>query len=90
MVDCTTGWFYNGGCGGGYMTNCFRYLKSNFMLKESDYPYTGTASSCKYGSKSSLGVVKVTSYTEPTKLNHDALLNAVAQQPVAVGVASSS
>lgn len=29
LIDCSNGKFKNSGCRGGYMTNCFNYLKSN-------------------------------------------------------------
>jgi hypothetical protein len=68
------------------MTYCFSYLQANFMLKDGDYPYTGVAAACQYASVSSKGIVKVSSYTSPTANSHDAIMNAVAQQPVSAAV----
>ncbi|MGH0180969.1 UNVERIFIED_CONTAM: hypothetical protein FKN15_011693 [Acipenser sinensis] len=43
LVDCTTD---NDGCGGGYMTNAFKYVQENNGIdSEEVYPYTGEVSS---------------------------------------------
>lgn len=40
LVDCVTD---NDGCGGGYMTNAFRYVSDNQGIdSEEGYPYVGT------------------------------------------------
>lgn len=70
------------------MTNCFSYLKSSKLQSFASYPYTGKASACQYNSAQ--GVVGVNSYTEIKSGDVNAMLNAVARQPLAVGVASSS
>lgn len=39
LVDCVT---ENDGCGGGYMTNAFSYVKTNRGIdSEEAYPYVG-------------------------------------------------
>ncbi len=39
LVDCVT---ENDGCGGGYMTNAFKYVQENGGLdSEETYPYIG-------------------------------------------------
>lgn len=75
MIDCTGGAWKNTGCRGGYMTNCFNYLKSNKIMKWDDYPYVTNVGSCKYDA--SKGVVGVSSYTSLPKNDPQALLNAV-------------
>lgn len=49
LVDCVT---ENDGCGGGYMTNAFNYVKNNKGIdSEEAYPYVGEvciSSACKY------------------------------------------
>jgi cathepsin F len=71
MIDCTGG-FQNKGCGGGFMTNCFNYLKTNKIQTESSYPYTGKAGQCKYDA--SKGVIGVKSYTALPANDPNALL----------------
>ena len=87
IIDCTGGWFRNAGCQGGYMTNAYNYLRSYKMMQDSSYPYISQVSSCKYNAAA--GVVNTVGYGE-AKYNYDALLNAVAKQPVAVGVTASA
>lgn len=42
LVDCVTN---NDGCGGGYMTNAFEYVKENRGIDSEDsYPYIGQVS----------------------------------------------
>lgn len=40
ILDCSTR-YGNSGCGGGLMTNSFKYLQSAKLTKRDDYPYTG-------------------------------------------------
>ena len=86
IIDCSTG-FRNKGCSGGLMTYSFNYLQSNKMMKESSYPFTGKGGACKYNAAN--GVVNTVGYTSLAK-THDALMNAVAQQPVSAGVNMNS
>ena len=88
LIDCSGGRFRNSGCQGGYMTNCFNYLKSNKLQTWSTYPYTGKAGSCQHDS--SQGVVGVSSYTQISAGDVDHMLRAVARQPISIGVASNS
>ncbi|CAN9514429.1 unnamed protein product [Ophioblennius macclurei] len=46
LVDCVT---ENDGCGGGYMTNAFAYVRDNGGIdSEEAYPYLGEDESCRY------------------------------------------
>ncbi|KAF7653877.1 hypothetical protein LDENG_00077440 [Lucifuga dentata] len=46
LVDCVT---ENDGCGGGYMTNAFRYVQENGGIdSEAAYPYIGEDRPCRY------------------------------------------
>jgi KDEL-tailed cysteine endopeptidase len=55
-------------------------------MKLSDYPYIMGDGTCQYDAAK--GVVKIPSYVEIPKNNPQALLEAVAKQPVAVGIAA--
>lgn len=65
VVDCTLDPVtQNDGCSGGWYFWTYDWLKDNYTMKESDYPYTsgtsGTESTCAYDA--SKGVTKVSSY----------------------------
>jgi len=65
VVDCTLEPVtQNGGCNGGWYFWTYDWLKDNYTMKESDYPYTSgttsTESTCAYDA--SKGVTKVSSY----------------------------
>ncbi|XP_018620289.2 cathepsin K [Scleropages formosus] len=46
LVDCVS---ENSGCGGGYMTNAFEYVKENQGIESEDaYPYIGQEQQCAY------------------------------------------
>ncbi|XP_041843100.1 cathepsin K [Melanotaenia boesemani] len=48
LVDCVT---ENDGCGGGYMTNAFKYVQENGGIdSEAAYPYVGETQPCRYNS----------------------------------------
>ena len=56
-------------------------------MLDSDYAYTAVASSCKYNAAK--GVINVSTYVSPTPNSHDAIMNAVAMQPVSAAVSAS-
>jgi len=47
LVDCDP---YDGGCGGGWMYNAWKYLATTGIMNEVDYPYVAKKSSCRYNS----------------------------------------
>lgn len=84
LVSCD----HNGdqGCNGGLMDNAFAWVKENGICKEADYPYesgTGTTGVCK---TTCTPAVKITGFTDVPQNDEDALLTAVAQQPVSVAI----
>ncbi|XDV40401.1 hypothetical protein PO909_009493 [Leuciscus waleckii] len=83
LVDCVTD---NDGCGGGYMTNAFRYVADNQGIdSEEGYPYVGTDQQCAYNSSARAASCK--GYKEIPQGNERALTAAVAKVgPVAVGI----
>jgi len=44
LVDCSKDG--NQGCNGGDMDVAFKFLETNKIVKEADYPYEGTDNSC--------------------------------------------
>ncbi|CAN1255812.1 Probable cysteine protease RD19B, partial [Linum perenne] len=50
LVDCDQKGACDAGCGGGLMNSAFEYtLKAGGLMREEDYPYTGTdRSTCKF------------------------------------------
>merc|ERR1712147_181192 len=83
LVDCSKNG--NMGCNGGLMDYAFKYIESNPLELESDYPYTARDGSCKY--VSSKGVGKVKSYKDVAKdTSGDQLRAALAHGPVSIAI----
>jgi len=76
----------NLGCMGGMMDGAFRYAENNMMETEESYPYQGWTLDNACLADSSLGVVSVSGFTDVTPMDSDALLAAIAQQPVSVAI----
>lgn len=88
LVDCDI-MGTNDGCYGGYMTNAFDFiLKNGGMTSESDYPYVGQQEDCK-AAKLEHHIANITGYRN-VKANEKNLLQAVASQPVSVGIDAGS
>ena len=69
------------------MDNALKYSKQNALCTEESYPYKGTASTCA-ASSCTVGVAKggVTGYTDVNKDDMNAMMEAVAQQPVSIAI----
>jgi len=66
------------------MDQAFQYIISNKgITSESSYPYTAEQGTCQTSVES---VATISSYTDVPALNENALLQAVAQQPVSVAI----
>ncbi|CAL9706132.1 unnamed protein product [Knipowitschia caucasica] len=83
LVDCVT---ENSGCGGGYMTNAFRYVDQNEGIdSEESYPYVGEEQPCRYNSSGMAAQCK--GFKEIPVGNEHALAVAVWKVgPVSVGI----
>jgi KDEL-tailed cysteine endopeptidase len=82
LVDCS-GAEGNQGCNGGMMDNAFQYIiKNGGICSEAEYGYTAQDGNCT----SCNPVAKISSYVDVTPNNTQALMAAVAQQPVSVAV----
>ncbi|KAJ8290104.1 hypothetical protein GJAV_G00008750 [Gymnothorax javanicus] len=86
LVDCVT---ENNGCGGGYMTNAFNYVKNNKGIdSEESYPYVGEDEQCAYNKSGKAGECR--GYRVIPEGNEHALQVAVAKVgPVSVGIDAS-
>jgi C1A family cysteine protease len=88
VVDCSGP--LNLGCNGGTIDGTFRWVKNNGGLcLESDYPYTSgiskTASTCQKSCKS-YPKSDVVSWTDVKENDKNALMVAVAQQPISIAI----
>jgi len=81
LVDCSTS-YGNAGCGVGMPDFAFQYAIDKGIAEESDYPYKALDQSCNKDG----GDFKISKYTDVTSGDCEALKDAVAQQPVSVGV----
>ncbi|XP_063803105.1 cathepsin K-like isoform X2 [Pseudophryne corroboree] len=86
LVDCVT---KNDGCGGGFMTNAFEYVRDNKGIdSEEAYPYVGEDEACNYTLAGK--AAKCKSYKEVLKGSEKALKKAVGTVgPVSVGIDAS-
>ena len=67
------------------MSACYDYVKDNGILPASQYPYVGRDGTCKQKK----GTYFISGYKNVTQ-NYNSLLEAVAKQPLSVGVDATS
>ncbi|KAJ6926019.1 senescence-specific cysteine protease SAG12-like [Populus alba x Populus x berolinensis] len=85
LVDCDVEGV-DQGCGGGLMDNAFQFiLRNGGLTSEAAYPYQGVDGTCKSKKTASIEA-KITGYEDVPANNENALLQAVAKQPVSVAV----
>ncbi|KAI9071200.1 hypothetical protein K1719_031903 [Acacia pycnantha] len=82
LIDCDS---KSQGCSGGWISNAFDWVINNGGIsKEEDYPYEAQQGYCR-ASMNGNSVVKINSY-ERVAQSDDALLCAIAKQPIAVAL----
>merc|ERR1712127_16503 len=84
LVDCSK---QNDACQGGLMDYAFEYVKTNPLMREADYAYTGhhsTFSKCKYVESKGVGHVK--GFEDVTPKSLDQMKAALAMGPVSVAI----
>ncbi|KAK6115795.1 hypothetical protein DH2020_008064 [Rehmannia glutinosa] len=87
LIDCDKS--YNDGCGGGLMDYAYEFIiKNKGIDTEEDYPYRGRDGTCNKD-KLKRHVVTIDSYGDIPAKNEKKLLQAVATQPVSVGICGS-
>lgn len=73
------------GCGGGLMTNAYKYLiEAGGIEEENTYPYTGKKGKCKFNSKKV--AVKVSNFTSIPVNEEQIAAHLVHHGPLAVGL----
>ncbi|KAG6408789.1 hypothetical protein SASPL_131812 [Salvia splendens] len=95
LIDCDKS--YNDGCGGGLMDYAFEFIiKNKGIDTEDDYPYRGREGTCNKDKSFSYGslqlkrrVVTIDSYVDVPAKKEKKLQQAVATQPVSVGICGS-
>lgn len=90
IVDCDNGLTKAHGCNGGLMDQVFEYVSTNGGLcSEQDYPYvsgtTQKAGTCQKTCKLVSGS-KISKYTDVIPNSDNAMMTALAQQPVSVAI----
>ena len=85
LVDCSTAQG-NQGCNGGLMDYAFEYvIKNGGLTNETNYPYTATGPNiCESAGKPIAATIS--GYTDVPANSDEALMTAVAQQPVSVAI----
>ncbi|KAG0515732.1 hypothetical protein BDA96_10G303500 [Sorghum bicolor] len=85
LVDCDK---LNHGCNGGLMTTAFSFVVRNRgVVPEGAYPYMGREGRCKHVMAPP---VTIYGYQRVPRFDANALMNAVAAQPVSVAIEASS
>jgi xylem cysteine proteinase len=86
LVDCS-GKYGNYGCNGGLMDYAFKYVMGNKGINSwANYSYVGIESPGCNKTLASAAVALIKNFTDVQANSSDALLQAIAQQPVSVGV----
>lgn len=84
LVDCDE---QNNGCGGGNMDIAFKYIiQTQGIVSETDYPYQEGRQTCQLNDQMKFAA-QITNFVDVPANDEQQLLQAVAQQPVSVGIA---
>jgi C1A family cysteine protease len=83
-VDCDT---EDSGCSGGLMDTAFKFAESHDLCTEESYPYKAKRGTCQK-STCTVGIPsgKVTGFKDVPADDKEALMSAVAQQPVSIAI----
>ncbi|KAF8007759.1 hypothetical protein BT93_K1682 [Corymbia citriodora subsp. variegata] len=84
LVDCDVGG-QDQGCEGGWMDSAFQFVEKHGLTTETNYPYVGTDGKCNVKSESN-HAVNIKGYEDVPANSEEALLKAVANQPISVAI----
>ena len=85
LVDCDVE--DNNGCSGGWMDSAFTYIiQNNGLATEENYPYEAMDGRNCDQEKASTYAAKISAFQDVTPNSEEALLQAVATQPVSVAI----
>ncbi|GLT70922.1 hypothetical protein SLA2020_429720 [Shorea laevis] len=88
LVDCATDG--NNGCTGGWMDNAFKYIiQKQGLTTETNYPYEAMDGRTCDTEKAYNFAAQISDFEDVPANNEDALLKAVASQPVSVAIDGS-
>lgn len=87
VVDCSSAYFGNYGCLGGWRDYAMMYIQTYGLVTESAYPYTGSLDNCKINHPDETGF-KIDQWS--IYYGCDYFKTAVRRGPISVGVAASS
>lgn len=88
LVDCETS--RSNGCQGGFFDSAFEFvIRNEGLSRESDYPYEAAQGSCNVDRDSSPRAGRITGFEKVPENSESALMKAVANQPVSVGIDSN-
>ncbi|GLT54450.1 hypothetical protein SLA2020_276490 [Shorea laevis] len=86
--QCGCCWAFQRGCNGGLMDYAFQYIIQNKGLTtETNYPYEAMAGTCD-AEKESQSEAQISNFEDVPSKSEEALLKAVASQPVSVAIDS--
>lgn len=87
LIDCNTGGSSQG-CEGGNMDDAFGFIVQNGLTTEANYPYQGSDGTCNTDMEGN-NAASISSYEDVPTNNEQALMQAVANQPISVYIDAS-
>ncbi|EAR84061.1 papain family cysteine protease (macronuclear) [Tetrahymena thermophila SB210] len=89
LVDCCTAEYDNAGCNGGNKDQAFRYIESNPITTEANYPYKAVNQKCNTQKAALTPNYTISNYKQVNASTND-LAEALKIQPIAISVDASN